>query len=58
MGVSINVTPIAGWYIKENPIKMDDFRGTPILGNHHVSSLQNPFPRSFSEVVSAYRRSR
>jgi len=34
MGVSINGgTPIAGWFIRENPIKVDDKWGTPIYGN-------------------------
>ena len=37
MGVSINGdTPVAGWFIRENPIKMDDDWGTPILGNLHM----------------------
>ena len=25
-----------GWFIVEIPIKMDDFGGTPILGNLHI----------------------
>ena len=24
------------WFIMENPIKVADFRGTPILGNPHI----------------------
>jgi hypothetical protein len=31
-------TPIAGWFIMENPISMDYFRGTTILGNLHVEA--------------------
>ena len=27
--------PPDGWFIRENRIKMDDFGGTPILGNTH-----------------------
>ena len=34
MGVSINGgTPIAGWFMKEKPTKMDDLGVPPIFGN-------------------------
>ena len=29
-------TPLAGWFIVEDPIKMDDNWGYPISGNHHI----------------------
>jgi len=31
---------IAGWFIREHPIKMDDDWGTPIYGNHHMSRYE------------------
>jgi hypothetical protein len=30
----------AGWFIRENHIKMDDDWGTPIYGNHHMSRYE------------------
>ena len=41
MGVSINGdTPIAGWFIRENPSeKLMITRGTPISGNLHLSDF-------------------
>ena len=33
-------TPIAGWFMVENPVEMDDDWGYPISGNHYVSPVR------------------
>ena len=41
MGYKVGGSP-AGWPIVENPMKMDDFRETPILGNLHMENCRWP----------------
>ena len=36
MDLSKIVVPQKGWFIMENPIKMDDLGGTPTFGNTHI----------------------
>ena len=48
MGVSKLGVPRNGWSIRENPIKMDDFGGTPISGTPHM--LLHEF-MMFEEII-------
>ena len=44
-------TPIAGWFIRKNPIKDGWFGGTPISGNHHMMDIDYQKQLSIAEPV-------
>ena len=46
--------PQNGWFIRENPIKMDDFRGTPISGNIHMGQNSRPSDLRGSSTTWSY----
>ena len=37
-------SPKAGWFLRENPIKMKDLGGIPILGHPHIALQNDGFP--------------
>ena len=42
MGISIGMgVPKNGWLIRENPVKIDDFGGTPISGELPIRTAPN-----------------
>ena len=45
-------TPIAGWFIREHPIEMDDLGNTPILGKPPFNmTIEHNLPIFFVDVA-------